>query len=337
MVDSSGAPAAVRRAPPRVSVIVPVRNRRALLRKLLDGLAEQTFPDLEVIVVDDGSTDGTAQEAEKDACEGRPVRVIQNTGVGAYAGRRAGVAASDAPFLAFTDSDCVPVPGWLEAGVAALDSGADVVNGDTRPARPLAALERSMWSGEEGLYPTCNVFYRREAYDRAGGFDEAAADRFGFPPGSTARRMGFGEDTLLGWRVRRAGTAVHAPDALVHHEVLPPNLADRFRRTWMMVAFPALFREVPELRSGPLVRHRYVLNTPDRFPVYATAAALLTRRRATAAATAAWWAVARVRDVRGGPGTRAAKLTSLPAQVALDALTTGALVVGSVRFRTVVL
>src|SRR5205823_190465 len=104
----------------RVSVVVPVRNRRALLRQLLDALAAQTYRDYEVIVVDDGSTDGARDEVAADAAAGRNARLVSNTGSGAVAGRCAGVARSTAEYLAFTDSDCFPHPGWLAAGVAAL-------------------------------------------------------------------------------------------------------------------------------------------------------------------------------------------------------------------------
>jgi glycosyltransferase involved in cell wall biosynthesis len=322
---------------PRVSVIVPVRDRRALLRNLLDGLAAQTLTDHEVIVVDDGSTDGTPDEARSDAGAGRPVRVVANRGRGAYAGRRTGVAESRAPYLAFTDSDCVPEPAWLERGVAALEAGADVVNGLTVPDRPPRALERTMASGEEGLYPTCNVFYRRSAYDAAGGFDGEAAARFGFAPGSTEHAMGFGEDTLLGWRVRRAGRAAYVPEAVVRHHVFPPDVADLYRRTWMMVAFPALFREVPELRSGPLVRHGVLLNTPSRIPLYATAVAGLLGRRRLAAAAGVWWLGRRLREARATPGTVAERLAGVPVQLGVDVLTTAVLLVGSARTGTVVL
>src|SRR5690348_14584687 len=92
---------------PRVSVIVPVRNRRAMMRELLDSLAAQTFVDYEIVVVDDGSTDGMPDEVRADQRDGRPVRLIPNEGTGAYAGRRTGVAASQAAFVAFIDSDCV--------------------------------------------------------------------------------------------------------------------------------------------------------------------------------------------------------------------------------------
>jgi glycosyltransferase involved in cell wall biosynthesis len=322
---------------PKLSVIVPVRDRRALLTELLDALAVQTYADFEVVVVDDHSTDGTPDAARAAAANGLPVRVVTNEGRGAYAGRRTGVANSTAPWLAFTDSDCVPEPDWLKAGVAALESGADVVNGATQPTRPPAPLERTMASGEEGLYPTCNVFYRRSAYEAAGGFDAHAADRFGFGEGTVARQMGFGEDTLLGWRVRREGRAVYAPDAVVRHQVLPADLPDTWRRTWMMVAFPALFKEVPELRAGPLCRHGVFLNTPGRYPLYGVVVATALRRRAPAIVAAGWWAVARARQLRGQPGTRAEKLAALPVQLGLDVVTTAALLVGSARSRTIVL
>jgi glycosyltransferase involved in cell wall biosynthesis len=324
-------------SPPKISVIVPVRDRRALLRQLLDSLAAQTYTDFEVLVVDDGSRDGTPEEARADEEAGRPVRVIANEGVGAYAGRRTGVAASNAPYLAFTDSDCVADPKWLEAGVAALDAGADVANGFTEPTRPPRPLERTMWSGEEGLYPTCNVFYRRSAYDRAGGFDAAAADRFGFPSGTRARSMGFGEDTLLGWTVRRSGTATYVREAVVRHEVMPPDLGDSFRRTWMMVAFPALFREVPELRRPPLMRHGVVLSTPDRRPLYAMLAAVMFRRRLPALAAGAWWVAVRARELRDAPTSTMQQLQALPVQLGLDVVAAAALGIGSVRYRTIVL
>ena len=166
------------------------------------------------------------------------------------AARTLGVEAARAPILAFTDSDCEPAPGWLEAGLAAIEAGADVVQGLTRPARPARPLERSVYSmRDDGLFATCNVLYRRSAFDAAGGFDGHTGDRLGFRPGSRLRGYGFGEDTLIGWRVRRAGQAVFAPEAVVTHAVFPVDVVDVFTRAWTMGAFPGLLREVPELRG----------------------------------------------------------------------------------------
>ncbi|MBV8957879.1 MAG: glycosyltransferase family 2 protein, partial [Actinobacteria bacterium] len=322
----------------RLSIIVPFRDRRAMVRQLLDALDAQTAADLEVVMVDDGSTDGARAEVEHDVRAGRPVRLVDNDGRGAYAARRAGVATSDAPYIAFTDSDCVPDAEWAEHGLRALDKGADVVNGMTIPTRPPLPLERTMWSGEEGLYPTSNVFYRRDAFEQAGGFDTAAADRFGFRPQSIERAMGFGEDTLLAWTVRRHGVAAYAPDAVVRHQVFPVDGADTLRRTRMMRAFPALVREVPELRAGTLLRHGVVLNTEaDRVPVYATFAAAAVRRRRLATVALAWWVGTRLVEARRGHGPVLRRLAAVPVQMALDVVGTGALVRGSVRSRTVVL
>ena len=317
-------------------MVVPVRNRRALLRECLDGLAAQTFTDFEVIVVDDGSSDGSGDEARADADAGRPVRLIEANGRGAVAARRAGVEASRSPYLAFTDSDCVPESGWLAAGVAALAAGADLANGHTIPARAATLLERTTASGEEGLYPTCNLFIRRDAYERAGGFDERAAARLGFRLGPRAKGLGFGEDTLLAWRIRRQGPAAYVPDAVVVHAVLPADLADTVSRTWMAAAFPGLVREVPELRDTLLVRG-VGLGSLRRVPLYAAVGAGVAGRPRIAAAALATWMASHTRAGGAQDAPAGSRALSVAVRLGLDALTAAALAVGSTRSRTLVL
>jgi glycosyltransferase involved in cell wall biosynthesis len=316
---------------PRVSVIVPVRDRRALLRQLLDALDAQTYRDFEVIVVDDGSRDGSGDEARA-----RPgTRVIDLTGEGAVAARRAGVKAAAGEVLAFTDSDCGPDPGWLAAGVAAVDGGADVVQGLTRPRRPLRPLERSVTSDRaDGLYATCNVFYRRRAFEAAGGFD-VDGHRLGFRGNERARRLGFGEDTLTGWRVSRGGQGAFAPDAIVEHEVLTPDLADALARAWLTGAFPALVGEVPELRDS-LLTYRYFLGS-SRLGLYAALPLLATGRRRAAAVALSAWGAWWMRDAWAGDGSPARRLAAVPALLAIDAVAGIALVAGSTKARTLVL
>jgi hypothetical protein len=323
--------------PPRISVIVPVHDRRALLRSLLDALAAQTYGDFEVVVVDDGSTDGSGDEAEADARSGRPVRVVRTARAGAVAARRAGVAAARGEYLAFTDSDCVPAPGWLAAGVGALEDGADVANGATRPAGPVGVLDHSVASGQEGLYPTCNVFFRRSAYDAAGGFDPAAPERLGFRVDARARRLGFGEDTLLAWRVRRRGHAAFVPEAVVEHQVVRTGLVDALSRAWMAAAFPALVREVPELRSTVLLRGGVSLGRRSRAPVYLLALGLAARRHPVALAAGAWWVASALGELRERPGPWTTRLAGLPVVLAMDVVVAAALTVGSARARSLVL
>ena len=88
-------------------MIVPTRDRPEQLRRCLDALAAQQFSDdVDVIVVDDGSKD---PEAVAGLVKARAnARLIRLPGSGSPAARNVGVAASRAPYICFTDDDCVP-------------------------------------------------------------------------------------------------------------------------------------------------------------------------------------------------------------------------------------
>jgi glycosyltransferase involved in cell wall biosynthesis len=218
-------------------VNIAVKDRRAMLAACLDGLAAQTFRDFDVVVVDNGSTDGTADEARVP--RGFAVQVLTELGsLGAV--RNAGVRASSGEIVACVDSDCVPTPSWLANGVAAFnDATVTVAQGTTLPD-PNAA--RGRWDATQEItaftrrYEACNLFDRRDALVRAGGFDEA----IGF----------FGEDTMAGWAVHRlGGDERFAADALVHHAVTYPGLRWHLRRCLRYGNWNKLVRRYPEMRQ----------------------------------------------------------------------------------------
>jgi hypothetical protein len=316
---------------PRVSVIVPVRDRRPLLRAAMEGLRAQTFNDFEIVVVDDGSSDGSGDEARSFGA-----RVVRTEGVGAVAARIAGIGEATGDILAFTDSDCVPAAEWLERGVATIDKGADIVVGETRTARSVRPLERSMaHSGHEGLYATCNLFVRRSSYESVGGFDRIAEDRLGFRGTAEGRALGFGEDTLLGWRVARSGSSSVASDAVVFHAVERVGARELIWRTWMAGGFPSLVREVPELRSTLLTQG--VLLGPRRVPLYAFAVLAAMRRSRLTLLAALWWAGGHARRWRRRGATPDELIVAVPVEMAIDLVGAAALVWGSIRAREVVL
>jgi glycosyltransferase involved in cell wall biosynthesis len=105
---------------PRVSVVIPVFNRVDLMRRTLDSVVGQTIDDYEIIVVDDGSTDGSAELVESFAIDRvRLIRSPQNRG--AAAARNVGISAASGRWIAFLDSDDYWEPAKLERQLAALD------------------------------------------------------------------------------------------------------------------------------------------------------------------------------------------------------------------------
>ena len=120
-------------ASPTVSVVIPCYNAAARLPEVLGAALGQTLEPLEVVVVDDGSTDGSADLA---AAFGGPVRVLGQRNAGAGAARAAGVRAARGDFVAFCDADDPPPPRKLEILADGLTRHADAAFSLGRTAPP---------------------------------------------------------------------------------------------------------------------------------------------------------------------------------------------------------
>ena len=230
-------------AGPRVSVVVPHYHDLEGLHRCLKALEDQTFPRdrFEIIVADNGSPEGETAVAEVIAGRARLVTVAER---GAGPARNGGVGRARGAVLAFTDSDCIPAPGWLSAGVAALERH-DFVGGrmavlvsDARRPTPTEAFElvfafdNETYVTRKGFTVSANLFCSRDVFDRVGGF-----------------RNGVAEDLDWCLRARAAGFSLgYAAEAVVGHPA---------RRNW------------PELRRKSA-------------PVEITRLSLLSRSGATA-------------------------------------------------------
>lgn len=113
----------------RVSLIIPVRNGEAYLPALMESCLAQDFDDFEIIVVDDGSTDGTGKLADSRSRENPRVRVLHLPRCGVAAARQSGAEAATGEYLCFADADDLMAPGALRAMAAA---DADIICGDYR-------------------------------------------------------------------------------------------------------------------------------------------------------------------------------------------------------------
>ncbi len=204
---------------PRVSVIVPTCGRTESLRRCLDALLHQDFETnaYEILVADDADSGGTRNLVEEFGCRDAhekhaPVRYVPVTGRhGPAAARNAGLRASCAEIIAFTDDDCVPQPGWLRAGVSAFVDGIAAASG-----RVIVPVSRNATDYEINVsrlalseFVTASCFYRRNALKTIGGFDE----RF---------TMAWREDSDLFFRLLKKNMKfTYAPEAVVVHPVRP--------------------------------------------------------------------------------------------------------------------
>lgn len=104
---------------PRVSIIIPLYNKARFIARALDSIYAQEFQDFEVIVVDDGSTDGSREVVEN---YGKPLRLITQPNSGPGAARNRGVEMASGELIAFQDADDEWYPFYLAESVAILDS-----------------------------------------------------------------------------------------------------------------------------------------------------------------------------------------------------------------------
>jgi glycosyltransferase involved in cell wall biosynthesis len=160
--------------PAQVSAIVPVFNGERYLEEALRSAVDQNLPPVEVIVVDDGSSDASVEIAESF---GDPVRCIRQANTGVAGARNRGLSLATGEFIAFLDHDDVWPREKLEAQVAALRSNPDVgivsgrmrVFGGALPGRPWSAQGRR--EAPAGAYFSAALI-RRSIFDRVGLLDE---------------------------------------------------------------------------------------------------------------------------------------------------------------------
>lgn len=111
----------------KTSVIIPVHNRSATIERAVESVRLQTRKPNEVIIVDDGSTDGTAEVCDRLAASDLSIRVIRQKNRGAGPARNNGIRASEGGLILFLDSDDEWLPGHVEKSIDAFHHGAEFI------------------------------------------------------------------------------------------------------------------------------------------------------------------------------------------------------------------
>jgi glycosyltransferase involved in cell wall biosynthesis len=172
---------------PRVAVVIPVRDRAGFVAEAIESVLAQDYRDHALIVVDDGSSDESAEAASRALARTPqlPGRVLRTAPRGVAAARNAGVAAGDSEWIAFLDSDDLWLPAKLGRQMAWLDAhpGYRIAQTEERWIdRGHHRNPRAWHRKEEELFPRglerclvspSAVAVRRDFYEELGGFDEA--------------------------------------------------------------------------------------------------------------------------------------------------------------------
>jgi O-antigen biosynthesis protein len=197
---------------PKVSVVVAVYNGAATLGECLAGIARLEYPDYELIVIDDGSTDDTAKIAEQHGA--RPISIPNG---GLSRARNLGIETAKGEIVAFIDSDAYPDPQWLyhivtsmeekqaaaAGGPNVLPTGANFIEEvvDCAPGNPTHVL---LDDERAEHIPGCNMAYRKDALHEIGLFDPT--------------HRAAGDDVDVCWKLLvRGHTIAFSPSAVVFH------------------------------------------------------------------------------------------------------------------------
>ena len=236
---------------PRVSVVVCTCNGARTLERCLEGLEQMDYPDYEVIVVDDGSTDASAEIAARHDCQ-----LISTENRGLASARNTGLRAADGEIVAYLDDDAHPDAHWLRYLVATIEDGGFAgAGGPNLPPPDDGPVARCVAEAPGGPIhvllsvreaehvPGCNMAFRRAALERLGGFD---------PQFRVA-----GDDVDICWRLTQAGHRLgFSPAAVVWHARRPSVRAYLRQQRGYGAAEALLERKWPD-RYGPAGQARW--------------------------------------------------------------------------------
>jgi len=314
-----------------------------MLNELILSLWDQTLDSslYEIIVIDDCSTDGTAELLEQMTAKA-PCRMIWRrlpANKGPICARNMAVRMARAEILAFTDSDCRVTRDWIAKGVAALraDTTLAFVSGCVldKPEQPTRffSLPNGTKPGENPVYPTWNIFYRKSILMELGGFDETAWF------GNIGGRPIDCSDSDFALKVKNMGYPFRfAADLVVYHEVWQAKPLEWLKAFIRLIYVPALMKRHPSLRREILWWGTF-LSKDNLFFYVAFAAALL-------GLWSKWvWLLVLPHCWRSisfaGPKISIKRIPKVAAQIVFinlrQAVICGSLVYGSIRTRTLVL
>jgi glycosyltransferase involved in cell wall biosynthesis len=245
-------------SPDLVTVVIPAYNAASTLDETLRSVRAQTHRRLEIVVVDDGSTDATAEIVRRHVTSDSRIRLLKQANRGVADARNRGAKEGQANLLAFIDADDLWAPDKIEKQLRAFDdappsaaliytwyarinASSCIVEASERPVfegNVLGRLCRGNFVGNGS-----SIVVKRDAFEEVKGFD----------PGLRASKAQGCEDWLFYLRVAERYEFGVVPEVLTGYRKIPSNMSNdvmRMRRSWLSVAsemeqrHPELKREI---------------------------------------------------------------------------------------------
>ena len=265
------------------AVIIPHYNDVARLGRCLAALVPQRWAGVEVVVVDNASTDSL--DPIRRACP--QARIVIEPQKGAAHARNRGVVETTAPLLFFLDCDCVPAPDWLAVAMQAV-TRADLVGGrvdvfdETPPPRTgaqafeaVCAFDNRGYVTRKGFSVSANLLMRREVFRAVGPFVHGLSEDLDWCRRATAKgyRLAYADDLVVGHPSRGDWAALRRKWRRVNDEtfaLLPPGVGSRLRWGARAALMPfSILAHAPRVLTSPALR-----GAGERGPALATLARL---------------------------------------------------------------
>ena len=148
----------------KLSVVIPVYNAEAYLRQCLDSVAEQALPGMEIIIVEDGSRDGSGAVCDRYAQKDLRFRVLHRENSGVVSALMTGLTMASGDYVGFVDADDWIEPGYFQRLYdCAVQTGADIVQAERieerDPPMPLVQARTRVYEGPEAIRELMRVYF----------------------------------------------------------------------------------------------------------------------------------------------------------------------------------
>jgi len=227
----------------KISVVIAAYNAANTIEKCINSVLMQEYPQelVEIIVINDGSKDNTAEIVSKMAYQHKSIKLINQKNMGPGGSRNTGIKAATGDIICILSSDTYADKNWMKniATIFSEDPKIGVIQGPILPYKEITipfyhifSIKAPNWN-----FPTAAIAYRASAVEEAGKYFDAELSHYG-------------DDTDIAWRILNKGyTSKWLPETTAYHDIIPKRFWSEIKASKDGHRLVLLFKKRPELRK----------------------------------------------------------------------------------------